>query len=67
MFEIEKKLEGLSFFYINPWDDIEKSILQSRYGKELWKTFLWIAFGLLALEMFLARSRKKEMVTEEKT
>jgi len=67
MSEIEKKLEGLSFFYINPWDDIEKSILQSRYGKELWKTFLWIAFGLLALEMFLARSRKKEMVTEEKS
>jgi hypothetical protein len=64
--EVEKRLEGLSFYYINPHDDIEKSILQSRYGKELWKTFLWIAFGLLALEMFLARSRKKEIVTEGK-
>jgi hypothetical protein len=65
--EVEKKLGDLSFFYINPQDDIEKSILQSRYGKELWKTFLWIAFGLLALEMYLARSRKKEMVKEEKS
>jgi hypothetical protein len=65
--EIEKKLEGISLFYLNPNDDIEKAILQSRYGKELWKPFLWIAFGLLALEMFLARSRKKEIVTEEKT
>jgi hypothetical protein len=65
--EIEKKLEGLTLFYINPNDDIEKAILQSRYGKELWKTFLWIAVGLLALEMYLARSRKKEIVTEEKT
>lgn len=65
--EVKKKLEGLSFFYINPGDDIEESILQSRYGKELWKTFLWIAFGLLALEMFLARSKKKDMVKEEKT
>jgi hypothetical protein len=65
--EIEKKLEGVSLFYLNPNDDIEKAILQSRYGKELWKPFLWIAFGLLALEMFLARSRKKEIVTEEKT
>ena len=65
--EVKKKLEGISFSYINPQDDIEKSILQSRYGKELWKTFLWIAFGLLALEMFLARSRKKDMVKEEKT
>jgi hypothetical protein len=64
--ESEKELEGLSFFYINPQDDVEKSILQSRYGKELWKTFLWIAFGLLALEMYLARSRKKDIVREEK-
>jgi len=65
--EIERKLEGLSMFFIDPDDDIEKAILQSRYGKELWKPFLWIAFGLLALEMYLARSRKKDMVTEEKT
>jgi hypothetical protein len=65
--QVAEKLQALSFFYINPQDDVEKSILQSRYGKELWKTFLWIAFGLLALEMYLARSRKKEMVKEEKT
>ena len=67
MSEVKKKLEGLSFFYVHPQDDIEKSILQSRYGKELWKTFLWIAAGLLAVEMFLARSKKKDMVREEKT
>jgi hypothetical protein len=65
--EIEKKLEGSSLFYIKPNDDIEKAILSSRYGKELWKPFLWIAFGLLALEMYLARSRKKDILTEEKT
>ncbi len=65
--EIEKKLEGLSLFYIDPDDDVEKAILQSRYGKELWKSFLWIVAGLLALEMYLARSRKKDIVTEEKT
>ena len=64
--EIEKKLEGLSLFYINPDDDIEKAILVSRYGKELWKPFLWIVVGLLALEMYLARTRKKDIVTEEK-
>ncbi|MFQ6033012.1 MAG: hypothetical protein ACE5K2_08845, partial [Candidatus Zixiibacteriota bacterium] len=65
--EIEKKLEGLSLFYINPDDDIEKTIVQSRYGKELWKPFLWMVVGLLALEMYLARSRKKDIVTEETT
>jgi hypothetical protein len=65
--EVEKRLEGLPFFYIQPQDDIEQSILQSRYGKELWKTLLWIAAGLLAVEMFLARSRSKEIVSEEKS
>ncbi len=64
--EVESKLAGLGFFYINPQDDMEKSILQSRYGKELWKTFLWIALGLLGLEMYMSRSRKKDMVKEEK-
>jgi hypothetical protein len=63
--DVDKKLEGLSVFYVSPQDDLEKSILQSRYGKELWKTFLWIALGLLAVEMFLSRSRKKDMVKEE--
>ena len=64
--QVGEKLEGLSFFYIDPQDDVEKSILQSRYGKELWKTFLWIAFGLLVLEMYLAKSRKKDTVKEER-
>ncbi|HEX7401826.1 MAG TPA: hypothetical protein VF369_06585, partial [candidate division Zixibacteria bacterium] len=63
--EVDRKLEGLSVLYINPQDDLEKSILQSRYGKELWKTFLWIALGLLAVEMYLSRSRKKDVVKEE--
>lgn len=65
--EVEKKLEGIPLYYIRPHDDMEQSILQSRYGKELWKTFLWVAFGLLALEMFLARSRKKDTVSEERS
>ena len=64
--EVESKLAHLSIFYIDPRDDVEKSILQSRYGKELWKTFLWVALGLLGLEMFLSRSRKRNMVKEEK-
>jgi hypothetical protein len=64
--EVEEKLKGLSLFYVELGDDIEESILQSRYGRELWKTFLWVAFGLLALEMFLARSRKKDIVPEGK-
>jgi hypothetical protein len=65
--DVEKKLEGLSVLYLSPQDDLEKSILQSRYGKELWKTFLGMALGLLILEMYLSRSRKKDTATEEQT
>jgi len=65
--EVDRKLEGISVFYISPQDDLEKSILQSRYGKELWKTVLWIALGLLAVEMYLSRSRKKDVVKEEQS
>ena len=65
--DVEKRLEGFPLFYIRAQDDIEQSILQSRFGKELWKTLLWIAAGLLAVEMFLARSRSKEVVSEEKS
>jgi hypothetical protein len=67
MSEVEKRLEGFLLFYIRPQDDLEQSILQSRFGKELWKTLLWVAAALLAVEMFLARSRKKEIVSEEKS
>lgn len=63
--QLEKKLEGVSFVYVEPQEDLEKSILQSRYGRELWKTFLWMALALLAVEMILAKTRKKQMVTEE--
>jgi hypothetical protein len=65
--EVEKRLEGFPLFYIRPQDDMEQSILQSRYGKELWKTLLWMAAALLAVEMFLARSRRKDTVPEEKS
>lgn len=65
--EVEKRLEGFPLFYIRPQDDMEQSILQSRFGKELWKTLLWMAAALLAVEMFLARSRRKDTVSEEKS
>jgi hypothetical protein len=65
--EVEKRLEGFPLFYIRLQDDMEQSILQSRFGKELWKTLLWMAAALLAVEMFLARSRRKDTVSEEKS
>jgi hypothetical protein len=36
---------------------IENRILEARYGRELWRVFVYVALGLVALEMILARPR----------
>lgn len=40
-------------------------IKQERYGTELWKLFLFIVIILLIIEMIIARSNKKDLITIE--
>jgi hypothetical protein len=35
-------------------------VSESRYGRELWKIFLWAAAMLLAVEMLLSREKEAE-------
>lgn len=50
-------------FVINNFADADEVILQSRFGKELWKQFLFFAIILLLIEMVVARtSSKKEFI-----
>ncbi len=58
--EIKKILKGWNIIFINPQDDILERIKSSRYGKELGKIFLWSAFFLLFLELFLSRTKGEE-------
>jgi hypothetical protein len=46
---------------IGPDQDLEKEVLKTRYGKELSKNFLWLALIFLILEMYLSKSRKKDL------
>lgn len=46
---------------IGPNQDLEEEILKTRYGKELSKNFLWLALIFLILEMYLSKSRKKDL------
>lgn len=39
----------------------EQEVLKTRYGKELSKNFLWMALIFLILEMYLSKSRKKDL------
>jgi hypothetical protein len=39
---------------------LAEAVLESRFGRELWKTFLFIALVLLVAEMFLGKAGKAE-------
>ncbi len=55
--EIEEYLSPLPRTFIEPGARLEEEVLQARYGRELWRAFLYVALALLAVEMFLARPR----------
>lgn len=48
---------------IDSWSELQERVEQNRFGIELWKYFLLIAFLLAILEQIIARSSKKETVT----
>ncbi len=47
-------------FVINDYTQANEIVLQSRFGKELWKQFLFIAILLLIVEMIIARTGTKK-------
>lgn len=55
--EIEEFLSPLPRTFIERGARLEDEVLQARYGRELWRAFLYIALALLAVEMYLARPR----------
>jgi hypothetical protein len=55
--EITESLRPLECRFIAPGGEIENRILEARYGRELWRVFVYVALGLVALEMVLARTR----------
>ncbi|MCX7798128.1 MAG: BatA and WFA domain-containing protein [Melioribacter sp.] len=61
----EKYLKDIGYneniISLKPGDNYTKIIYQSRYGIELWKHFLVLAFVLALFEMFLAKSSKKDI------
>jgi len=54
-----KKIENI--MVIQPEQNSAEEVLKTRYGKELSKNFLWLALGLLILEMLISKSRKKDL------
>jgi hypothetical protein len=64
--EIDEYFKKINFKgkYVNlkPDENYSAKIQQARFGSELWRLFLIIAFILAVIEMLIARSSKKEIV-----
>lgn len=55
--EVEGLIRGGKTFFI-PWKgDLGKEIQEARYGRELWRTALWLVLGILAIEVLLGRQK----------
>ena len=65
--DFEDYLKRINFkgtqYNINPDENFSDKIYQSRFGSELWRLFLILAFIAAILEMIIARSTKKDIVT----
>ena len=55
--DVENRFPGMSVSFIDPDAQLADEVLQTRYGRELWRVMLYAALALLALEMFVARTR----------
>ncbi|MCB9249785.1 MAG: hypothetical protein H6613_15175 [Ignavibacteriales bacterium] len=55
-------LVGDNYLMLNPKEDFLQKITKARYGTELWKLFLLLAFLLALIEMFISRSAKKDLM-----
>ena len=57
---------GKNFLNIDITENYIEKIKQARYGTELWKPFLIIAFLLALIEMFVARNTKNDIMNLDK-
>lgn len=60
--DLENFIDGEFLWVVNEDASLEESILQSRFGFELWKYFLILTLILLVAETLIGRNRKLETV-----
>ncbi len=54
---LAERLSPLEPVFLAPGPGLAGQVLETRYGRELWRVFLYLALALLALEMLIARPR----------
>jgi hypothetical protein len=53
-------IEGGTVHTLSQTADLERSVLESRFGVELWKYFLMLALVIAIIELLVARTTKRE-------
>jgi hypothetical protein len=54
-------IEAGSVHTVHQAGDLERSVLESRFGVELWKYFLMLALAVAVIEQLIARTTKREI------
>jgi hypothetical protein len=63
--ELQERLSPMAVTFLDRSSSLADEVLESRYGRELWRVMLYVALALVAVEMFLARPRLVQGRTEE--
>ena len=56
--EMKRVMPFTTWRYLEPDDELAASILETRYGKEVFTEVLWLVAGLFVCEMIIARKRR---------
>jgi hypothetical protein len=62
--ELARRWPGFNVKWVEPGQTVNEAVTQTRYGTELRPLFLWLAVALFFLEMYLARTRKRDVAGE---
>ena len=62
--ELRRILKDQHIFFVSQDEEIKKKVQESRYGKEVGKSFLWAALAFFILEMLIARTKAREIIPE---
>jgi hypothetical protein len=62
--ELARRWPGFNIIWVEPGQAIKEAVTQTRYGTELRPLFLWLAAAFFFLEMYLARTRKRDIAID---
>jgi hypothetical protein len=65
--ELSRRLAGYQVVFVEPGRPLAKMVTQTRYGTEMRPAFLWIVAALFFLEMWVARTRRRDLPLTEST